>query len=228
MFLRYHHWDGYPVSLGKTLFHLYNGHFEKNLSSMLKVLLDDHPAGWSTINDKDFRLEPGWTEFLYSKPAHLYSFDDYQKELEAYKQTDDAHRPICYCHGKRDDEEAHWIAPGDVLPSMEYLYVFDEEIAHMDIYACHNSGKTIVPLADVDLNGPEPNWNRIKEYEEGEIEEEDEHCCTVCGLPAEGEKTCFCVCPQCLCPCFDDVTIADHGVCFDCHQSRKKTESVTE
>jgi len=47
---RYHHWDSYPEALGKTLFGLYNGHFEKDLDAMLKVLLDEHWGGWSTIN----------------------------------------------------------------------------------------------------------------------------------------------------------------------------------
>lgn len=54
----------------------------------------------------------------------------------------------------------------------------------------------------------------------GEEEEDEEfHCCCVCGKPAEGtEDTCECVCPVCGQNCFDDQTIADHGRCYDCHQ----------
>ena len=50
----YHHWDSYPTGLGATLYRLYNGHFQKDLPAMLKALINDHPAGWSTINDKDW------------------------------------------------------------------------------------------------------------------------------------------------------------------------------
>lgn len=38
--------------------------------------------------------------------------------------------------------------------------------------------------------------------------------CQVCGKDYDN---CDCVCPQCGYMCFDDVTIADHGVCYDCH-----------
>ena len=57
---RYHHWDGYPSGVGVTLVELYNGIFKQDLGRMLKVLLDDHPAGWSTINGANFRLKPGY------------------------------------------------------------------------------------------------------------------------------------------------------------------------
>lgn len=56
----YHHWDGYPQGLGATLFELYNGFFKRDLDAMLKTLIDDHPAGWSTINGKDLSLAPGF------------------------------------------------------------------------------------------------------------------------------------------------------------------------
>lgn len=55
----YHHWDGYPSGLGHTLFHLYRGHFKKNLRAMLRFLIDDHPQGWSTIVNADFTLPAG-------------------------------------------------------------------------------------------------------------------------------------------------------------------------
>jgi hypothetical protein len=48
----YHHWDSYPAGLGKTLFHLLRKDPEK-----LRLLIDEHPKGWSTIN-KDWDLEP--------------------------------------------------------------------------------------------------------------------------------------------------------------------------
>lgn len=52
----YAHWDNYPNGTGSTLFQLRNGHFKKNTKAMLKCLIDDHKAGWSTINNADFNL----------------------------------------------------------------------------------------------------------------------------------------------------------------------------
>lgn len=49
-------------------------------------------------------------------------------------------------------------------------------------------------------------------------EEEDAETCCVCGMPAEGDPECQCACPLCQSSCFNDVTIADHGRCYDCHQ----------
>lgn len=61
----YHHWDGYPSGLGLTLWQLAQpmGPFHGNIGKMLKVLIDEHPAGWSTINGADFSLKPGYDEF---------------------------------------------------------------------------------------------------------------------------------------------------------------------
>lgn len=47
---RYHHWDSYPEGLGKTLYEMYNADFKNKLKDMLKYLIDEHPAGWSTLN----------------------------------------------------------------------------------------------------------------------------------------------------------------------------------
>ena len=49
----YHHWDAYPAGLGKTLWDAYRYYFELDLELMLRRLIDDHPAGWSTIVDCD-------------------------------------------------------------------------------------------------------------------------------------------------------------------------------
>jgi len=57
---RYHHWDGYPPGLGAALYDLYNGHFQRDIGRMLAVLIDDHPAGWSSIIDADWSQPPAW------------------------------------------------------------------------------------------------------------------------------------------------------------------------
>lgn len=55
----YHHWDGYPSGLGAMLFELRNGHFKRDTQAMLRYLIDEHPAGWSTIINADFSLPSG-------------------------------------------------------------------------------------------------------------------------------------------------------------------------
>jgi hypothetical protein len=53
----YHHWDSYPnEGLGHFLIHILTGHFDNDLARMLHFLIDEHPAGWSTIVNKDFAL----------------------------------------------------------------------------------------------------------------------------------------------------------------------------
>jgi hypothetical protein len=78
---RHHHWDSYPSGLGKALWGLYHGHFQRDLQAMLTVLVDDHPAGWSTICGKDVTKAPGFHEGL----------------------GDTTTNPLCYCHGDRSE-----------------------------------------------------------------------------------------------------------------------------
>ena len=146
---RYHHWDSAPSSLGKTLWDLYHGHFEKDLRRMLKVLLDEHPAGWSTINNKDFNLEPG------------------------YQNT--GPQPICYCHGDRS-EEGHLVTHDSAADiGCEYVYGFDEGPALVVLASfCEDGDKMIgmfgmgdpkavwKEIGRVPLNEPEPDWGRIE------------------------------------------------------------------
>src|SRR6266852_4091609 len=98
----YHHWDSYPNGgLGQALTQLLAGHFQNDLARMLRVLIDEHPAGWSTIVNKDFSLKPGYT----SDSAHPDPSDpDYAAKKEAFWSSPDYRRPQCYCHGKRREE----------------------------------------------------------------------------------------------------------------------------
>lgn len=87
---RYHYWDSYPSALGQTLWVLYHGHFDRDLDAMLRVLLDDHPAGWSTIVGRDFNMLSGFTELANSKHEE-------EDEVEGVW-------PECYCHGDRGED----------------------------------------------------------------------------------------------------------------------------
>jgi hypothetical protein len=100
----YHHFDSDPSHLGKALFQLRNGHFKKNTEDMLKVLIDKHPAGWSTIVDRDFTKKPGF--------------------IEMGSKVKDDNRPLCYCHGDRH-EDANEMNETCDRTMIEYVYVFD-------------------------------------------------------------------------------------------------------
>jgi len=137
----YHHWDSYPDGLGKTLWDLYHGHFNKNIDAMLKVLIDDHPAGWSTINNKDFNIPAGFNE--------LQNGGETNPERK--------NRPECYCHGDRH-EYASVVNEKTIHNSwIEYLYAFTGTT--MIIYSVSSEG--IKQLEPVNLNGIEPNWDKI-------------------------------------------------------------------
>jgi len=161
----YHHWDGYPSALGATLCKLYRTAFNRDLERMLTILVDDHPAGWSTINNADFTLPAGYQEAKYRKKRN--GNDDYSKPIP--------HGPICYCHGARH-EEASPVTEADDC-GMEWAYVFDVERRLLLVHErlSEPSGTHMVgmfgvdapghqswaPAAEIDLNGPEPDWTKL-------------------------------------------------------------------
>ena len=172
----YHHWDGYPSGLGVTLFHLYRNHFNKDLNAMLEFLIDQHPAGWSTINGADFKLPAGFQEPKYRKKRN--GDPDYTKPIP--------HGPVCYCHGGRHEEPSIVTEADDC--GMEWAYVFDAERRLMYVLeriltddAVSTSGKNLsgrhmvgmfgygapghqrwVTRGSVALDGPEPNWKLLE------------------------------------------------------------------
>jgi len=155
---RYHHWDGYPAGLGKTLYDLHNGHFCGDAKKMLKVLIDEHEA-WSTINDADFNIEPGFNEnAVIEKPK----------------------RPQCYCHGDRSEGPFDLILNIDKdFGGAEYCYVIDSRMDTMKVlersyengdHATQFFGVDASAVADnvhwrllgiVYLNLPEPAWGEM-------------------------------------------------------------------
>lgn len=160
---RYHHWDSYPSGLGKTLWDLYHGHFNHNLKAMLEVLIDKHPAGWSTIVGKDFNLKAGFVNNITTK--------DIEKQTKRYM------RPKCYCHGDRKETPFTITEKNACEVGCEWCYAFDEDNKTMYIMAsfnedntkmigffgCGNSKATWRIVAEVDLNGKEPEWEKLHE-----------------------------------------------------------------
>lgn len=169
---RYHHWDSYPTGLGKELWELFHGHFERDLDRMLRVLINEHPAGWSTITGADFRLTPGWGE----------APNDDVTSVE-----NPGCRPNCYCHGERSEEA--WLVTDDNASGsgVEWAYVFtsvlalddgqeEEHLCTMLVLSSYfASGEKMIGMfgmgdpkahwriaAVIDLQGSEPDWERIE------------------------------------------------------------------
>ena len=151
---RYHHWDSGPQWLGATLWGLYHGHFQKDLRRMLEVLIDEHPAGWSTINDTDFEMAPGFHEGA-GRP-----------------QTN---RPLCYCHGDRSEDALLVTHDNAADIGCEYVYGFDEGPTLVVLSSfCADGDKMIgmfgmgdpkavwKEIGRIPLEGPEPDWDRIQ------------------------------------------------------------------
>ncbi len=101
----YHHFDSYPSGLGKALWRAFHGHFNGDLERMEKELIDDHPAGWSTVVEVDWSKPAGYVE--YTKRSPDSSYRDFG--------------PQCYCHGDRHED------PGGPLTQAncggEWVYV---------------------------------------------------------------------------------------------------------
>lgn len=142
---RYHHFDGYPTGLGKTLWDLYRDRYAEDLEAMTAELIDAHPAGWSSINGADWSLEPGFVNRSeYSCAAcGVSSSAHYRQSLpddhplrhpapgtgQSYLLADHAPEepvrptpPMCYCHGDRSESE-HLITSWGDDGGTEWAYV---------------------------------------------------------------------------------------------------------
>ncbi|MBI2851969.1 MAG: hypothetical protein HYX84_02530 [Chloroflexi bacterium] len=148
---RYHHWDSYPTGLGKALWDVYHEQFQDNLDEMLRVLIDEHPAGWSSIVGKDFAVTPGYNDYgkgnclKCGRLAWEHYYQDWEshgKKLTAKARKDmangrymalehpfegpESNNAECYCHGDRH-EEAFLVTEENAAGSgCEYAYVFAE------------------------------------------------------------------------------------------------------
>jgi hypothetical protein len=195
----YHHWDSYPEGLGATLFDLYNGLFRRDLEKMLAVLIDQHPAGWSSINGADWTLPAGFkdrgdspcAECGKDLAAHYRQYmkrptakdkaemaqGNYMRLGHSHVAVEQPTGPECYCHGSRA-ETANDIDDSNASScGVEYVYTFDVGQSQMYIlssfnrdgdkmigmFGCGDPNATWHTIAVVDLDAPEPNWEKITE-----------------------------------------------------------------
>jgi hypothetical protein len=151
----YHHWDSYPSGLGKTLWDLYHGYFKEDLEAMLKVLIDDHPAGWSSINGADFNLPAGYSEWPNQDTlCESCGKEDWRHYKQYYKgkkerlparkhwnptndvlvlghspvhssENEPAAGPKCFCHGGRSEKGSVVTEENASGMGCEWVYAFD-------------------------------------------------------------------------------------------------------
>ena len=153
---RYHHWDGYPTALGKTLWDVYHGHFGRNITTMLQFLIHDHPAGWSTINGADWNMQAGYV---------------------GMDSVETNQGPQCYCHGTRHEGAEPPLGPEDDA-GLEWCYVIDavartmtvlkhvwqsDEVPYIGI-GCMTAKEPLKwkEVAVVSLDGEEPKWEEME------------------------------------------------------------------
>lgn len=166
----YHHWDSYPSGLGQALFQMRNKDFNGDTKEMLKVLIDQHPAGWSSVIGKDFRLKPGFR-------AHAH---DDGREIH----------PQCYCHGDRNEPSSQVTHKNAAGSGIEYAYLFDGSKMIIAGSFCDNGGKMVgmfgcgdpeavwSVIAEADLDGPEPGWEALDQAGRMEVEEGAQISCS--------------------------------------------------
>lgn len=153
----YHHWDGMPTSLGKYLTELLVGHFQNDLSKMLRVLVDEHPAGWSTVYQKDFSLKPGYTWQRVQSPSPSLGEKQYRAARKAYDLHPDIRRPQCFCHGERHEEPSVFTEKDLQDTDVEWLYAIDEQNRRLYIRDVSHDAEEIV-----ELDGTPADWEKIE------------------------------------------------------------------
>jgi len=150
---RYHHWDSYPTGLGATLYDLARTQFAGDVPRMLKVLLDEHPAGWSTINGADFSQPPGFEE-------------------DGFKTKG----PHCYCHGGRHEDGFEHTEETASGSGCEYAYVFTDGGRMLVLSSYCEDGNKMIGffgsgdenatwkiIGDVDLTSDTPpDWEKME------------------------------------------------------------------
>jgi hypothetical protein len=113
---------------------------------MTALLLDAHPAGWSTIVDADFTQPAGYRNEPWSP----------------------SQGPVCYCHGARADGPQRFFAPGDCEEAscnpQAITWVYVLSAAGMAVLTSRerSAGSQHVPVTFVRWAGAEPDWQALE------------------------------------------------------------------
>lgn len=157
---RIHSSDSYPTALGRTLWQQFREYFGRDFAAARKYLVEDHPAGFSTIVGADLSLPCGYTNDFESAWEKLPDGRaDFSKPLP--------HGARCYCHGDRSNE--HYLitdADGAHYPWL-YLFVDMGYTVELRIYTDKETEGVTVPVWEevgrIDCTeNKEPNWEAVE------------------------------------------------------------------
>lgn len=112
---RYHHSDGYPTGMGRSLIDMFHGYFAGDLDAMVAYLIDSEPVGWSFILGTDLSIGPQWLEWD-AYPKDDDGFADFSK---IGPQSFTARGEVPF---HDEDGTGDWIRPGDDTDT-EWVYV---------------------------------------------------------------------------------------------------------
>ena len=183
---RYHHWDSYPRGLGKTL---WDWAQQVPLDRLLKFLLDEHPAGWSTIVNTDPSFEPGYVNIhdenrkcvICGRPVWAHYRQYYGRDGRPPLPAEFAHvpknvylltdhepkretfpedsRPQCYCHGERHEGEQVVTDKNAASIGCEWAYVFDEQSRTMNVLSSYSDGHKMIGMFG--MGDPAATWRLV-------------------------------------------------------------------
>ena len=176
----YHHGDSYPTTLGRTLWALYHGHFRGDQDAMMNHLIDDHPAGWSTIVDRDFGLPVQRKPDMSTEVCLICGGANWEHYQQNYRHPElnvlglptppeDAmvlgHRPKavtlnnpqCYCHGRGSEPDLVVTQANASAMGVEYAYVFAPD-RHGFLMLSSYSANGVKMIGMFGLGDPKATW----------------------------------------------------------------------
>lgn len=177
----YHHLDGYPDGLGKTLWSIRGPVFDGDIEQMRQVLIRDHPAGWSSIVKADWTQPAGGRDsrdFVCTEcEAHMRAhYRQYYRDKTllpppgVWNQANNilvlGHDPVkstapvgpqCYCHGVSTDDPATITSEGDNCGTV-YAYVLRDEA--LEIQAQDDQGNWALHWS-IPWNAKDFDWKAL-------------------------------------------------------------------
>lgn len=163
---RYHHSDGYPSGLGRFLYRAWREQFGRDTRAMLRLLVDEHPAGWSSIQGSDLHKPAGYRERGVRHPGEPMreEYADLGEWFTAHDAWERTQGPRCYCHGDRHEEPEELARLSDAAywreTWCEWAYALNEERPLMLIYKVR--GDQCIYVTTVRLDADEPDWAAIE------------------------------------------------------------------
>ncbi len=161
----YHHSDGYLDGVGDTLFQVAQVYID-DLESLLILLIDEHPSGWSTINnwngDPDRLIGFDQRDAVQDVAEAILpeTMDFMERAMTAYDQAMD-NVGVFYDGERADEGDEPWPFREVISPDswIEYAYLIDPEAKTMDIFSV---GSHWLRSVQVDLTGAEPDWEALE------------------------------------------------------------------